>query len=209
MKRTIVAIIICCLLMGVGCRKETIVVNEGMPKIICTERVHESYYDGWNDYYPSGTDIVAHFSDESIVLFTIDDERLHECTFNGNRFVYNNQGEYPLTIPDSIIAHTFFGEFHDCYFTVVGVSGEFDRRITSITLPITVSRIDETFSGCSSLTTCTCYAVVPPTLHCWYGEVLLFESTPIKTIYVPSESVEDYKTADGWAHYADIIYPIE
>ena len=71
------------------------------------------------------------------------------------------------------------------------------------------------FKNCSSLNTCICYAIVPPTLkhgqQYWWDEVvnLPFDNTPLQAIYVPRESVDAYKTADGWKYYADIIYPIE
>ena len=87
--------------------------------------------------------------------------------------------------------------------------------LTNVVFPESLTQIGRSaFEGCSSLTTCTCCAVVPPTLdfyHTWggYDYGLLFENTPLQAIYVPRESVEAYKTADGWSHYADIIFPIE
>lgn len=55
--------------------------------------------------------------------------------------------------------------------------------------------------GCTSY---TCKAVVPPTLN---GSLSFGEGVDYK-IYVPSESVEDYKAANGWSNYADHIFPI-
>lgn len=73
------------------------------------------------------------------------------------------------------------------------------------------------FANCISLTSCTCYAVNPPTLAFYpYSLPWLniypdypFDNTSLQAIYVPRESVEAYKTAEGWEHYADIICPIE
>jgi hypothetical protein len=58
------------------------------------------------------------------------------------------------------------------------------------------------FYGCSSLTSIACEAISPPQL-----------GTPgnlpaIAAVYVPAESVEDYKNATNWCIYADIIQPI-
>lgn len=35
-----------------------------------------------------------------------------------------------------------------------------------------------------------------------------FNSSYLSTIYVPDESVETYKTAEGWSDYADLIKPL-
>ena len=59
---------------------------------------------------------------------------------------------------------------------------------------------NEGIYGCTSF---TCKAVVPPTLN---GSLTSYQSD--FKIYVPSESVEDYKTANGWSSYADHIFPI-
>lgn len=88
--------------------------------------------------------------------------------------------------------------------------------LTSILLPNAIQEIGySAFENCSFLNTCICYAIVPPTLkhgqQYWWGGVvnLPFDDCPLQAIYVPRESVEAYKTAEGWEHYADIIYPIE
>lgn len=59
---------------------------------------------------------------------------------------------------------------------------------------------NEGIYGCTSF---TCKAVVPPTLN---GSLTSHESD--FKIYVPSESVEDYKAANRWSNYADHIFPI-
>lgn len=59
---------------------------------------------------------------------------------------------------------------------------------------------NEVIYGCTSF---TCKAVVPPTLN---GSLTSHESD--FKIYVPSESVEDYKNASRWSNYADHIFPI-
>lgn len=77
--------------------------------------------------------------------------------------------------------------------------------LTSITIPNSVTSIEyNAFYGCSSLATMTIEATMPPTLE--YTNAI---STATTTIYVPSESVDAYKTATNWSEFADIIQPIQ
>lgn len=76
--------------------------------------------------------------------------------------------------------------------------------ITAVTIPDNVSIIGNyAFYGCSSLTSITVEATIPPTL----GNNV-FDNTNNCPIYVPSESVNAYKTAEGWSDYKNLILPI-
>ena len=59
------------------------------------------------------------------------------------------------------------------------------------------------FAFCTSLTSITIEATTPPTL----GDSV-FEDINNCPIYVPSQSVNAYKSASGWSYYASMIYPI-
>jgi hypothetical protein len=75
--------------------------------------------------------------------------------------------------------------------------------LTSIVIPNSVTSIGEAaFSNCSSLTSITVNAATPPTLG---SSVFTWSNCPI---YVPSESVEAYKSASGWSEYASRIQAI-
>ena len=95
-----------------------------------------------------------------------------------------------VTIPDSV---TTIGEyaFCDC------------DSLTSVTIGDSVTTIGVfAFWECSSLTSVYCKATTPPSL----GGTEVFDSNGSgRKIYVPMESVEAYKSADGWADYADSI----
>ena len=103
-----------------------------------------------------------------------------------------------VTIPNSVID---IGKqaFLDC-------SG-----LTSVTIGSGIMSIwNAAFRGCSKLTSVTITAVYPPIL------ISAFESCPkLSTIYVPCESFDEYKTADGWNIYAQKMkykgkrFPIE
>ena len=80
------------------------------------------------------------------------------------------------------------------------------NNITEITIPKSVSTIGErAFCYCSSLSKVYCKPTTPPTAD-YYNSWSAFEScSSALVIYVPSESVGNYTTADGWRYYGDYI----
>lgn len=90
-----------------------------------------------------------------------------------------------LVMPDSIV-------------TIGERSFKFCRSLTSIDIPSSVTTIGAyAFQDCRSLTSITCKSTIPPTI----GEGTFFQTTC--PIYVPSESVQAYKTA--WPQYESRI----
>lgn len=81
-------------------------------------------------------------------------------------------------------------------------------KFTNITIPSTITSIgDYAFTWCNNLTEINVKATTPPILG---NNVVPTNSSniPISTIYVPSSSVDAYKSADGWKVYADRIQAI-
>ena len=75
--------------------------------------------------------------------------------------------------------------------------------LTHVTLPSSIVTMGfQTFANCSGLTSITCLATTPPTIKTdtFTNNVIAF--------YVPSASVDAYKTATNWAAYADLIQAI-
>ena len=106
-----------------------------------------------------------------------------------------------VTIPDSV---TTIGNY-----AFLGCSS-----LTSVTIGDSVTTIGyAAFAYCENLKTVYCKAINPPTIvdnnGDWYGFAMQDESGNICnigcTIYVPTESVEAYKSAQGWSDYADAI----
>ena len=74
--------------------------------------------------------------------------------------------------------------------------------INSVTIPSTVNDIgSHAFQNCGNLTEVIIKNDIPPVLGAY-----AFRETPLSAIYVPSGSLEAYKTAPGWwSEYANII----
>ena len=104
-----------------------------------------------------------------------------------------------VTIPDSVTS-IGYGAFLGCI------------SLTSVTIPDSVTSIGVyAFSWCESLTSVYCKATTPPTANmgmeynydgCWGA---FDDSASGRKIYVPRNSVDAYKSADGWKDYADYI----
>ena len=115
----------------------------------------------------------------------------NSVTSIGKYTFQNCTGLTSVTIPSSV---TSIGEG-----AFIGCSG-----LTSITIPNSVTTIGgSAFYLCSGLTSVTCESTTPPTLG-----IYTFDITNNCPIYVPSASVNTYKSASGWSSYASRIQAI-
>ena len=98
-----------------------------------------------------------------------------------------------ITIPNSVTSIKLYA-FAGC------------RSLISVTIPNSVTSIEEAaFSGCDSLITVICETEEVP----WLGSYV-FRYTPITeaTLYVPEQSLDDYKAANQWKDFGRIL-PLE
>lgn len=108
---------------------------------------------------------------------------------DGQLIAFASAGLTNYTIPSRVTS------IRECTF-------DYSMSIVSITLPKSVTSIEEgAFDFCDHLTTVYCMPTVPPKTHSPFSS----DKIVARQIYVPRESVDAYKTADGWSDYADYI----
>ena len=98
-----------------------------------------------------------------------------------------------VTIPDSV--------------TTIGSSAFYGcSSLTSITIPDSVTTIGLWAFGRCGLTSVYCKPTTPPAAFFYEeGWNAFYDNYPDRKIYVPMESVEAYKSAEGWSEYASSI----
>ena len=126
---------------------------------------------------------------------------------------YQCTGLTSITIPDSVTTietDIFSGctgltsiTIPDSVTTLNGFSG--CTGLTSVTIPDSVTSISGyAFYQCTGLTSVTCLPITPPT----HTGAPILQDTNDCPIYVPAESVNTYKTTNGWDMYPSRIQAI-
>jgi len=130
--------------------------------------------------------------------------------------VFKNSGISDILMPNSTteIGQKAFRNCSNLTMMLLGdevqtINSEAFKNCTSLTsfsIGTAITEIKSSvFEGCTNLESVTVYATTPPSLSANY----VFDGTSSNlVIYVPSESVEAYKAAEGWSDYASRIQAI-
>ena len=100
-------------------------------------------------------------------------------------------------------------EIPNCINSIESLAFGFCDKLTTLILPKSITSLgadslqDSIIMDAPNLTSVTILATTPPECH----GILITEHDGY-TIYVPSESVNAYKTAEGWSYYASKIQAI-
>lgn len=178
-----------------------------------------------NNFESSGGDrvetiIIDNGGDDETVKGIIDNS-ITKCnipqgtTSIGNNKFSNCSGLTTVTIPDSVTSigmHAFNGctaltgiTIPDSVTSIGNSAFANCKRFQTVTIPDSVTSIgSKAFDNCTKLAIIVVKASTPPSLGI---NAIYYKS--LAKIYVPSNSVDTYKSASGWSGYADKIFPIE
>ena len=117
-----------------------------------------------------------------------------EKAFTGSKSIES------VVFPEGV---THIGEYA---FNYIGYP---QASLKSLEFPSTVTNMGQgLINGVATETvSITVKATTPPIIY--DNTFISGSASPSVEIYVPAESVDAYKTADGWSAYADVIFPIE
>ena len=122
-----------------------------------------------------------------------------------------------IEIPNSVVSIDTWA-FHGCSsltsidipnsVTTIGyIAFAHCTNLTSIELPNSVTMIDQqAFYGCNGLREVIMFGTTPPSLG--LGVFNNLNNTNDYPIYIPYESLNDYKTATNWSNYESRIFPM-
>lgn len=184
------------------------------PTVLC-------YENGWTDVEsvlvtrPNGTTFELSYED----LVQYDPYSEFNDPFMGYQFDVTGIHTIEYTLKENITELNNNGDmFANCYslisveipncITSIGSLFNFCIQLTTVIIPNTVTSFglnSSVFWDCSSLSSLTMLSTTPPTSH---GIIDSGGNLSIPNIYVPSASVDAYKTAEEWSYFANKIFAI-
>lgn len=131
------------------------------------------------------------------VSYTNTSESPQEVYVNG--YSGDMPADYDLVIPSSVT-----NPDNNTDYAVTGINNTAflnNTNLKSVTIPSSVTSIgDYAFADCTNLTSVTVY-----TPSCTLGGGAFVICNNLESIYVFSDLVDDYKAAEGWSTYENII----
>ncbi|MDE6176213.1 MAG: leucine-rich repeat domain-containing protein [Paramuribaculum sp.] len=133
----------------------------------------------------------------SLAEFTIDEENTHFCTPGGVLYTTGNTELVCYPVGRQSLTYTVAEGT-----TVLRDYSFAKARLEHITLPVSLEKIgDVTFMEAISFKSVASLNPVPPV-----GQEIIFEPSVYSNavLYVPQESIEAYRSAEGWSQFRDI-----
>ena len=138
--------------------------------------------------------LIRWFNKETLSLDMQNDPELQNVTIIADE-AFKNRSLKSIVLPNNLIK--------------IGDYAFFSNNLTSVTIPNSVTSISENaFYDNNQLISITILAVTPPIMEKHYYKFYINSYMDNTKIYVPAQSVNAYKTAEGWKQYADKIFPI-
>ena len=142
----------------------------------------------------SGTILLKWYNSEITDVDMQSDPELKNVTIIANE-AFKNRSLKSIVLPNNLIK--------------IGDYAFFSNNLTSVTIPNSVTSISENaFYDNNQLISITILAVTPPIMEKHYYKFYINSYMDNTKIYVPAQSVNAYKTAEGWKQYVDKIFPI-
>ena len=165
-----------------------------------------SGYDKIGPYSFSGIDVLKYVQ---VVIYDDTAIEIGDAAFYGCKNLENFESEHYgkmniTTIGGSVFAYTAIKElnFLDSSFNTINGTFRNCLNLKTLYLPKTVTQIGEgAFENCDNLANIFIAATIPPSLSVDAFNII----SDVLIIYVPMESVDAYKSAEGWSQYADQI----
>ena len=159
---------------------------------------------------------------DSLLSVSVDSDNLmFDSRDNCNAIIETSTNTLYLGFSNTVIPNSVktIGEraFNFCtYLTSVRIPNSVTRiesyafnlcnKLKSIEIPGSVERIgDSAFAMCTGLTSVTCFATIPPQIGV---SVFFSPASDGCPIYVPSQSLDAYKTDSRWKAYYSRLQPI-
>ena len=159
----------------------------------------------------SGVILFKWYNSETTAVDMQSDPELKNVTIIANE-AFRNRSLKSIVLPNNLtkIGNYAFADNQLTSVTIpnrvtsIGQSAFESNKLTSVTIPNRVTSIGDLAFNDNRLTSVTIHAVNPPT-----ADRGIFGYNSSLKIYVPVQSVNAYKTAEGWKDYADKIFPIQ
>lgn len=159
---------------------------------------------------------------DKITSITVDSANAKYDSRNNCKAVINTStneligGCKNTTIPNTVTSIGYEAFYHCSGLTSISIPNSvtsidasafgYCSGLTNVIIPASVTSIgNNVFYYASTLSSVTCMPTTPPTL----GTNVFYSNASGRKIYVPSGSVDAYKTATNWSSYASTIQAIE